>query len=130
MILIPQDGILLVHKPVGHTSHDIVDHVRRLTGVKRVGHAGTLDPFAEGLLIVLIGREATKRQAEFLTLDKTYEAVLYLGGQSTTDDHTGKITLTSMAKRLPPGRVPNTDSRAIMSAIMVGPASPRQYDFR
>ncbi len=85
------NDILLVNKPPGPTSHDMVDVVRRLTKIKRVGHAGTLDPFAQGLLIVLVGREATKRQREFLTMDKTYEAALHLGATSTTDDLTGEI---------------------------------------
>jgi tRNA pseudouridine55 synthase len=85
-------NILFFNKPPGPTSHDIVAMVRKKTGIKRVGHAGTLDPFAEGLLIVLVGRDATKRQAEFLGLDKTYEAVIHLGATSTTDDCTGKIT--------------------------------------
>ncbi|MBI4239643.1 tRNA pseudouridine(55) synthase TruB [Candidatus Uhrbacteria bacterium] len=84
--------IVLINKEVGPTSHDIVVRVRKMTGVKRVGHAGTLDPFAEGLLIVLIGRESTKRQSEFLHMDKGYEAVLHFGASSTTDDCTGDIT--------------------------------------
>lgn len=87
-----QNPILLINKPSGPTSHDIVARIRKATGVKRVGHAGTLDPFAEGLLIVLVGRDATKRQAEFLGMDKTYEAVIHFGATSTTDDRTGEIT--------------------------------------
>ncbi len=87
-----QNGFLLIDKPTGMTSHDVVAIVRKKTGIKRVGHAGTLDPFATGLLIILIGREQTKRQSEFLTMDKTYEAVIRLGATSTTDDCTGEIT--------------------------------------
>ncbi|MEK7648369.1 MAG: tRNA pseudouridine(55) synthase TruB [Patescibacteria group bacterium] len=87
-----QNELLLINKPSGPTSHDIVDRVRKQTGIKRVGHAGTLDPFATGLLIILVGREQTKRQSEFLTMDKTYEAVIKIGGTSTTDDCTGEIT--------------------------------------
>ena len=86
-----QDPLLLINKPPGPTSHDIVDMVRKKTGIKRVGHAGTLDPFAEGLLIILVGRESTKRQSEFLGMDKTYEAVIHLGATSTTEDPTGEI---------------------------------------
>lgn len=89
-----QNSILLINKPPGPTSHDIVAMVRKKTGIKRVGHAGTLDPFAEGLLIVLVGRDATKRQAEFLGMDKTYEAVIHLGATSTSEDPTGIITPT------------------------------------
>jgi len=90
-----QEGILLVNKPTGPTSHDIVDLIRKKTGVRRVGHAGTLDPFAQGLLIILIGKEFTKRQSEFLGMDKTYKAVIHLGATSTTDDRMGEITLSS-----------------------------------
>lgn len=90
--------MILINKPVGLTSHDIVDIIRRKIALRRVGHAGTLDPFASGLLIILIGREETKRQSEFLNLDKTYEATLRLGATSSTDDPTGEIAINSMAK--------------------------------
>lgn len=92
MTSLGNNSILLINKPAGPTSHDIVDMVRKKTGIKRVGHAGTLDPFASGLLVVLVGRDATKKQAEFLGMDKTYEAVVYLGATSTTEDPTGEIT--------------------------------------
>ena len=84
-------NILFINKPPGPTSHDIVDEVRKITGEKRVGHTGTLDPFAEGLLIVLVGRQATKRQAEFLKLDKEYIATLHLGAETDTGDPTGTL---------------------------------------
>src|SRR5215210_3135892 len=64
--------VVLADKPSGPTSHDLVARARREHGVKRVGHAGTLDPFATGLLIVLVGREATREQARFMSLRKTY----------------------------------------------------------
>lgn len=86
------NNFLLINKPSGPTSHDMVAKVRRETGIKRVGHAGTLDPFASGLLIILVGREMTKRQSEFLTMDKTYEAIIRLGATSTTEDRMGTIT--------------------------------------
>ena len=92
-------GVLLVDKPAGPTSHDIVASVRREHGGGRVGHAGTLDPFATGLLIVLVGREATRRQAEFMALPKTYRVVARFGAVSTTGDPEGEITQTG---RLPP----------------------------
>ena len=85
-------GLLLIDKPAGLTSHDVVDRVRKLTGEKRVGHAGTLDPFATGLLIVAVGRESTKTLNEYVGLDKTYEATLVLGATSDTFDRDGKIT--------------------------------------
>jgi len=80
----------LINKPPGITSHDVVDIIRRLTGQRRVGHTGTLDPFAEGLLIVLVGREETKKQYEFMKLDKEYVATFHFGEERDTGDITGK----------------------------------------
>ncbi len=87
----PMDQILLIDKPAGITSHDVVDRVRRVFGTRRVGHAGTLDPFATGLLIVGVGA-ATKRLSEYVGLDKTYDATARLGATSTTFDPEGVIT--------------------------------------
>ena len=88
-------GILNIYKPTGPTSHDIVDKVRRITGIRQVGHAGTLDPFAEGVLIVLIG-PTTKLQSKFMEMPKTYVATLRLGATSDTYDTTGiKSQITS-----------------------------------
>lgn len=88
------DGIILVDKPPGKTSHDIVAAVRRgLPGRRRVGHAGTLDPFATGLLIVLVGR-ATRAQRYFMALPKTYRATARFGAVSSTGDPEGEITET------------------------------------
>jgi tRNA pseudouridine55 synthase len=86
-------GFLLIDKPSGPTSHDIINRLRRITGVKRIGHAGTLDPFASGLLIVAVGREATREIARFVKMDKVYEAELRLGAVSDTDDRTGNVQL-------------------------------------
>lgn len=101
------DGILLVDKPAGWTSFDVCAKIRgqvrqeyRERGEKptkrqlRVGHAGTLDPFATGLLIVLLG-DATKKADEFLKLDKTYQATIELGKVSTTGDPEGELTTIS-----------------------------------
>ena len=84
-------GFLLINKPIGPTSHDVVDMVRRATGIRTVGHAGTLDPFASGLLIVGVGREATRQLDQFKNLPKTYIATIRLGARSDTDDRTGQI---------------------------------------
>ena len=84
-------GLLLVNKPRGMTSHDVVDLVRFVTGVRRIGHAGTLDPLAGGLLIVLVGREATKKQADIMAGEKEYKAAIRLGSTSATDDAEGEI---------------------------------------
>jgi tRNA pseudouridine55 synthase len=83
------DGALIIDKPVGWTSHDVVARVRHLLQERRVGHTGTLDPFATGLLVLLIGRAT--RLAQFLSgLDKEYEAVIRLGFATDTGDVTGK----------------------------------------
>ena len=84
-------SFILINKPSGMTSHDVVDRLRRITGIKKIGHAGTLDPFATGLLICGIGREATKRLDIFLKQDKEYIAQLKLGFVSDTYDRDGKI---------------------------------------
>ena len=86
-----QRGILLVDKPTGPTSHDLVDWLRRVSGVRRVGHTGTLDPLASGLMIMLVGREFTKLQAQFLKSDKTYVVTAQLGVTSDSYDATGNI---------------------------------------
>lgn len=85
------EGFLLIDKPDGMTSHDVVNRVRRLTGEKRVGHAGTLDPFATGLLIVGVGRVATREFPKLVGLGKEYEAIFTLGATSDTDDRTGRL---------------------------------------
>lgn len=84
------NGILLVNKPGGVTSHDVVDMVRRKLGMRRVGHAGTLDPLAEGLLIVLVGK-STKLFEKFVGFDKEYFGILKLGEVTTTCDSQGEI---------------------------------------
>ncbi|MFA5358710.1 MAG: tRNA pseudouridine(55) synthase TruB [Patescibacteria group bacterium] len=82
---------LLVNKPTGITSHDVVNVLRRITGIKKIGHAGTLDPLATGLLIVAINRESTKEIDRFVKLDKEYVATIKLGATSDTYDAEGKI---------------------------------------
>ena len=83
-------GIFAVYKPLGITSHDVVDIVRKKTGVRRVGHGGTLDPLAEGVLVIAVGRENTKRLNEYVMGGKEYVAEIYLGENSTTDDSEGE----------------------------------------
>lgn len=87
------EGFLLIDKPATWTSHDVVGYLRKITRIKKIGHAGTLDPFATGLLIVAIGRNATKRLEEFKNMHKEYVATLMLGAVSDTFDKTGKITV-------------------------------------
>jgi len=88
-----KEGLLVINKPSGPTSHDIIDYLRKLTGIKKIGHAGTLDPFASGVLIVAIGRKYTKQISKFVKLDKKYIAKLHLGAESDTYDREGKIAL-------------------------------------
>ncbi len=87
----PFDGILVLDKPAGPTSHDMVDRVRRLFGIRKVGHGGTLDPMATGVLVMLLGR-ATKLSNMFLGSDKTYEGTLCLGIATDSHDAAGTIT--------------------------------------
>jgi tRNA pseudouridine55 synthase len=87
---VPSEGIFAVYKKVGMTSHDVVDVVRRFTGQKRVGHAGTLDPCAKGVLVIGVGRPATKRLGEVVAKEKEYIARIRLGWRSTTDDREGE----------------------------------------
>ena len=92
-------GILAVNKPVGISSHDVVNKIRRLYNTKRVGHAGTLDPLAEGVLVVLVGRAA--KACEYISSDrKTYTATLRLGLVTDTEDITGE-TLEEYEGTLP-----------------------------
>ncbi len=87
----PYSGILLLNKQPGITSHDEIMNVRNIIGQKRVGHTGTLDPQAEGLLVICIG-SATKIVQYLSNFDKSYEAEIYLGKSSTTYDSEGEIT--------------------------------------
>jgi tRNA pseudouridine55 synthase len=101
------DGVLVVAKPAGPTSHDIVALVRRLTGVRRVGHGGTLDPFAAGVLPIFLGHAT--RLAEYHLGDvKEYRADVLLGARSTTDDRDGELT---------PSESPLPDHAAVETAL-------------
>ncbi len=96
-------GLLLVDKPAGWTSFDVVNYVRRVVanseGKKpkhvKVGHSGTLDPFATGLLVLLVGKDYTRRAGELSRLDKTYEVTMRLGQTSSTGDPEGEITVAN-----------------------------------
>ena len=85
-------GFLNVYKPSGITSHDVVARLRKLTGIKQIGHTGTLDPFAEGVLPVCIGKAT--RLIEYLADDKAYEGIIQLGEATTTYDREGEVTKT------------------------------------
>jgi tRNA pseudouridine55 synthase len=113
-------AILLVDKPAGITSHDAVARAKRAFHVK-TGHSGTLDPFATGLLIVLLGRPATREQARFMGLRKTYRARARFGAVSTTGDPEGEITATGVVPAelsLPTGDI--RQRTPAYSAVKVG----------
>src|SRR3954449_10139512 len=90
------DGLLVVDKPLTWTSHDVVARVRRLAGTRRVGHAGTLDPMATGVLVLGIGR-ATRLLGHLTAHDKAYDATIHLGVSTTTDDAEGEVMATADA---------------------------------
>jgi tRNA pseudouridine55 synthase len=95
------DGILVVDKPQGVTSHDVVDIVRRRLNTRKVGHAGTLDPMATGVLVILIGKY-TKSSDAMMSGEKEYDAGLTLGGRSDTGDAWGRIALSAKEMSLGP----------------------------
>lgn len=84
------NNIIAINKPKGPTSHDIIDEVRRITDIRKVGHGGTLDPLASGVLVVAIGREGTKRLSQEVAKEKEYVAEVRLGMTSSTDDEEGE----------------------------------------
>ena len=123
---------LLINKPEGWTSFDVVAFVRKYTKQTatqtdpkqkriKVGHAGTLDPFATGLLIVGVGRDATKRLDEFKQLPKTYIATIKLGETSDTYDKTGTITASSNQATVPENRIIETLNTFIGKQLQVPP---------
>lgn len=87
----PQPGLVIVDKPGGMTSHDVVSRVRRLAGTRKVGHAGTLDPMATGVLVLGVGR-ATRLLGHLMLTEKAYEATIRLGQATNTDDAEGEVT--------------------------------------
>ena len=89
--IFPSAGVVLIDKPSGITSHDVVNQIRKATGIKKIGHAGTLDPLATGLLVILISREFTKRQSSFLKRDKQYMVTGRLGIVTDSYDIDGKV---------------------------------------
>jgi tRNA pseudouridine55 synthase len=115
------DGVLLIDKPAGITSHDVVAAVRRALDGAKTGHAGTLDPFATGLLIVLVGK-ATKAQRQMMELRKRYETVARLGAVSSTGDTEGVVTETGRLPEDPP-ELPTGEIRQrppVYSAVKIG----------
>ena len=91
------EGLLLIDKPAGKTSFFLISLMRRITGIKKIGHAGTLDPFATGVMVLLIGKSYTRLQPLFLENDKEYVAKVKLGAATDSYDLDGTITDTSDA---------------------------------
>ncbi len=89
------DGILPLNKPAGRSSFSLVSLLRKITNIRTIGHAGTLDPFATGVMVLLIGKKYTRMSNQFLHQDKKYRACLHLGVSTETYDPEGKITNTS-----------------------------------
>ncbi len=92
----PVSGVIVVDKPAGMTSHDVVARVRRLAGTRKVGHAGTLDPMATGVLVVGVER-ATRLLGHLMLTEKAYDATIRLGAATTTDDAEGEVISTASA---------------------------------
>lgn len=97
--ILERSGVIVVDKPAGMTSHDVVGRLRRIMGTRRVGHSGTLDPMATGVLVVGIER-GTKFLAHVVSHDKRYEATVRLGSSTVTDDFEGEVVSTASPEAL------------------------------
>jgi tRNA pseudouridine55 synthase len=115
------DGVLVVSKPAGPTSHDVVALARRLTGTRRIGHGGTLDPFASGVLPLFLGF-ATRLVEYHLADDKAYRATICFGARSTTDDLDGELTPVA-------GPAPGRDAVGAALGGFIGPIDQRPPAF-
>ena len=114
-------GLIIVDKPAGMTSHDVVAKVRRIAGTRRVGHAGTLDPMATGVLVLGVER-STKLMSHLVLTDKTYLATIRLGMATSTDDAEGTVLSTTPAAGLDPGAI-EVAVRALTGEILQRPSS-------
>lgn len=113
-------GIIAVWKPAGISSHDMINRVRRASGIRTVGHAGTLDPLARGVLVVGVGRAATRQLAAIVRRDKEYRATVRLGMTSSTDDEEGEKT-THAVIVIPARETVDAAARGFVGAIMQTP---------
>ena len=116
-----ESGLVVVDKPAGMTSHDVVAQVRRVAGTRKVGHAGTLDPMATGVLVIGINR-ATRLLGHLLLTDKTYDATVRLGAATTTDDAEGEITASASAAAVTEDAV-HAEVRAFAGEILQVPST-------
>ena len=104
-------GLLLVDKPGGMTSHDVVARARRALSVRKVGHAGTLDPMATGVLVLGVER-ATRLLGHLMLTEKAYDATVRLGASTTTDDAEGELVAATSARHLAPEAVAAATTRS------------------
>ena len=107
-----ESGLVVVDKPGSMTSHDVVSRVRRLAGIRKVGHAGTLDPMATGVLVLGLNR-ATRLLGHLTLTDKRYDATVRLGGTTTTDDADGDLVSSS-----PTDHLSEDDVRSALSSLV------------
>ncbi|MBC2933413.1 tRNA pseudouridine(55) synthase TruB [Nocardioides sp. zg-1228] len=114
-------GLVVVDKAPGMTSHDVVARVRRLAGTRKVGHAGTLDPMATGVLVLGVDR-ATRLLGHLMLTEKAYDATVRLGVSTTTDDAEGEVTGSRAASHLDPARV-EAELGAMVGEIMQVPTA-------
>lgn len=114
------DGVLIVDKPKGPTSHDIVDFIRKRFRAKKVGHAGTLDPQATGVLVILIGK-STKKSQEFSGHDKEYQACLTLGIATDSQDAEGRVLKREEIGDIKPEAIKEVFSRFLGQIEQVPP---------
>ncbi len=115
-------GIFLIDKPPGPTSFNIVRNVRRILGIKKVGHTGTLDPFASGLLIVCAGRPATKLISGLMDGEKEYLATLRLGVETSTQDPEGEVIARSAVGSLSKDKIENCLQEFVGEQEQIPPA--------
>ncbi|UCB49752.1 MAG: tRNA pseudouridine(55) synthase TruB [Deltaproteobacteria bacterium] len=116
----PYDGIILIDKEEGKTSFDVVKGVRRLLKVKKVGHAGTLDPFATGLLIILLG-QGTKLSNYLMAGDKAYQATMRLGVETDTQDLTGRVVGRKLVPEFEPESIRKVAQRFVGEIDQIPP---------
>jgi tRNA pseudouridine55 synthase len=106
------EGVLLVDKPTDHTSHDVIARLRGILKMRRIGHAGTLDPMATGVLVVLLGK-ATKASQYLMSLDKEYAGTITLGSVTNTQDAEGEVLETR-----PVPALTEADVKAVMATFV------------
>ena len=116
------EGFVKLDKPKGITSFGVIARLRKLTGVKKIGHAGTLDPMATGLMIVAIGKNYTKQLGQFLGMEKTYEGEITFGSETDTYDAEGQVVNTADASQLNASKIKEAMKPFVGDIMQVPPA--------